>query len=104
MNTIRDDLNSGKLRQFYVLTGTEEYLCRLYQQRLTKALFPEEDAMNCMMFDGSIVTTNTPNRFFSRNSFYTTAANRMSRHIFDNAVNTEDVIELCRENSHGRKK
>ena len=56
-----------------------------------------------MMFDGSIVTTNTPNRFFSRNSFYTTAANRMSRHIFDNAVNTEDVIELCRENSHGRK-
>ena len=53
MNTIRDDLNSGKLRQFYVLTGTEEYLCRLYQQRLTKALFPEEDAMNCMMFDGS---------------------------------------------------
>lgn len=55
-----------------------------------------------MMFDGSIVTTNTPNRFFSRNSFYTTAANRMSRHIFDNAVNTEDVIELCRENIDGQ--
>ncbi|MBO4818795.1 MAG: ATP-binding cassette domain-containing protein [Firmicutes bacterium] len=55
-----------------------------------------------MMFDGSIVTTNTPNRFFSRNSFYTTAANRMSRHIFDNAVNTEDVIELCMENLDGK--
>ena len=54
-----------------------------------------------MMFDGSIVTTNTPNRFFSRNSFYTTAANRMSRHVFDNAVNTEDVIELCMENLNG---
>ena len=51
-----------------------------------------------MMFDGGIVTTNTPNQFFSRNSFYTTAANRMSRHIFENAVKTEDVIRLCREN------
>ena len=51
-----------------------------------------------MFFDGSITTTNTPNRFFSQNSFYTTAANRMSRHIFKNAVNNEDVIELCRKN------
>ncbi|MDD4646560.1 MAG: energy-coupling factor transporter ATPase [Bacteroidales bacterium] len=45
-----------------------------------------------MFFDGSIVTDNTPNRFFSGNSFYTTAANRMSRHIFENAVTPEDVI------------
>ena len=51
-----------------------------------------------MFFDGSIVTTNTPNRFFSGNSFYTTAANRMSRHLFENAVTVEDVIALCREN------
>ena len=51
-----------------------------------------------MFFDGGITTTNTPNRFFSQNSFYTTTANRMSRHIFDNAVNNEDVIELCKMN------
>ena len=51
-----------------------------------------------MFFDGGITTTNTPNRFFSQNSFYTTAANRMSRHIFRNAVNNEDVIELCKKN------
>lgn len=51
-----------------------------------------------MFFDGGITTTNTPNRFFSQNSFYTTAANRMSRHIFKNAVNNEDVMELCRKN------
>ena len=51
-----------------------------------------------MFFDGSVITTNTPNRFFSQNSFYTTAANRMSRHIFKNAINNEDVIELCRIN------
>ena len=51
-----------------------------------------------MFFDGGIVTTNTPNRFFSQNSFYTTAANRMSRHVFENAITNEDVIELCRKN------
>ena len=52
-----------------------------------------------MFFDGSIVTTNTPNRFFSGNSFYTTAANRMSRHLFENTITNEDVITLCQMNS-----
>lgn len=51
-----------------------------------------------MFFDGGIVTTDTPNSFFSRNSFYTTAANRMSRHIFVNAINNEDVTKLCLKN------
>ncbi len=51
-----------------------------------------------MFFDGGIVTTNTPRSFFSKNSFYTTAANRMSRHLFENAVTTEDVIYLCQKN------
>ena len=51
-----------------------------------------------MFFDGGIITTNTPRNFFSQNSFYTTAANRMSRHLFDNAITNEDVIELCKRN------
>ena len=51
-----------------------------------------------MFFDGGIITTNTPRRFFSQNSFYTTAANRMSRHVFENTITNEDVIELCRAN------
>jgi energy-coupling factor transport system ATP-binding protein len=54
-----------------------------------------------MFFDGAVVTTGTPDRFFSGNSFYTTAANRMSRHIFENAVTTADVIALCRHNLEG---
>ena len=54
-----------------------------------------------MFFDGSVITTNTPNSFFARNSFYTTAANRMSRHLFANAVTNEDVVALCRENRKG---
>lgn len=51
-----------------------------------------------MFFDGNIVTVNTPNKFFSGNSFYTTAANRMSRHIFENAITSEDIVELCKKN------
>ncbi|MBR4079486.1 MAG: ATP-binding cassette domain-containing protein [Christensenellaceae bacterium] len=54
-----------------------------------------------MFFDGSILTTTTPAKFFSGNSFYTTAANRMSRHIFENAINNEDVIGLYLKNKSG---
>ena len=51
-----------------------------------------------MFFDGQILTTDLPRRFFGNNSFYTTAANRMSRHVFSMAVTAEDVIELYRQN------
>ena len=51
-----------------------------------------------MFFDGQILTTDTPCRFFGSNSFYTTAAHRMSRHIFQGAVTAEDVISLYKEN------
>ena len=51
-----------------------------------------------MFFDGQILTTDTPRRFFGSNSFYTTAAHRMSRHIFQGAVTAEDVISLYKEN------
>lgn len=46
-----------------------------------------------MFFDGSIITSNTTRRFFAGNSFYTTAANRMVRHVWKEAVTAEDVIE-----------
>ena len=54
--------------------------------------------MVSMFFDGQMLTTDTPRRFFGNNSFYTTAANRMSRHVFSMAVTAEDVVELYRQN------
>jgi len=54
--------------------------------------------MVSMFFDGQMLTTDTPRRFFGNNSFYTTAANRMSRHVFSMAVTAEDVVELCQQN------
>lgn len=51
-----------------------------------------------MFFDGDMITANTPSKFFAENSFYTTAANRMSRHIFKDAITTDDVTQLCLAN------
>lgn len=51
-----------------------------------------------LLFQGEVVTTQPAGRFFAGNSFYTTAANRISRRVFENAVTAEEVITLCREN------
>ncbi|WHY20196.1 energy-coupling factor transporter ATPase [Paenibacillus sp. G2S3] len=48
-----------------------------------------------MFFDGSIITTNEAQKFFAGNSFYTTAANRMARHVWSEGVTIEGVIALC---------
>ncbi len=80
-------------------------LCRLKEQGITVVMV-SHDVEFCakyadlvsMFFDGQILTTDTPRRFFGSNSFYTTAANRMSRHVFSMAVTAGDVVELCRKN------
>ena len=48
-----------------------------------------------LFFDGGIVTMDAPQPFFAGKSFYTTAANRMARHLLPNAVTPEDVIVAC---------
>lgn len=48
-----------------------------------------------MFFDGNVVSEDSPRRFFSGKCFYTTAANRMARHILPDAVLAEDIISAC---------
>ena len=48
-----------------------------------------------LFFNGTIITENEPRKFFTGNSFYTTAANRMSRGIIKDAVTVKDVIDIC---------
>lgn len=56
--------------------------------------FCAEYADRCaLFFDGGIVTENSPRAFFSGNSFYTSAANRMSRHVLPEAVTVNDVVQ-----------
>lgn len=58
--------------------------------------FCAEHAHRCgLFFQGKIIAEKEAKEFFVGNSFYTTAANRMSRHLFENAVTVEEVIELC---------
>ena len=46
-----------------------------------------------MMFDGKMVSENTPKKFFENNSFYTTAANRIAKNIIPGAVLEEDILK-----------
>ena len=80
-------------------------LCKLKEQGMTIVMVSHDVEfcakyadMVSMFFDGQILTTDTPRRFFGNNSFYTTAANRMSRHVFSMAVTAENVVELCKQN------
>jgi len=64
--------------------------------------FTAQCADRCaMFFRGSIVSVGVPDEFFSENTFYTTAASRMTKGYYDRAVTVEAVAELCRKN--GRK-
>jgi energy-coupling factor transport system ATP-binding protein len=74
-------------------------LNKLREQGLTVVMvshdveFCAAHATRCaLFFDGGVVTQDTPYRFFSGNSFYTTAANRMSRDLLPGVVTTEDLI------------
>lgn len=58
--------------------------------------FCAEYAHKCgLFFDGSIVAEGTPREFFSGNSFYTTPANRMARHLIPQAVTVADIVACC---------
>lgn len=80
-------------------------LRKLQQQNIT-VIMVSHDIEFCaeyanlvsMFFDGQILTTGTPQRFFGDNSFYTTAANRMSRCVFTNAVTAKNVVDLYLRN------
>ncbi len=85
-------------------------LCKLKEQGITIVMVSHDVEfcakyadMVSMFFDGQILTTDTPRRFFGNNSFYTTAANRMSRHVFSMAVTAEDVVHLCKQNREAQE-
>ena len=46
-----------------------------------------------LFFEGNIVTNKETREFFAGNSFYTTAANRMARQFFPEAVTGRDVVK-----------
>lgn len=88
--TFADILNKLKEQGITILMVSHDVeFCAKYADRVS------------MFFDGQVLTTETPQKFFGGNSFYTTAANRMSKHIFRNAVTAENVVELYKKNKGG---
>ena len=55
-----------------------------------------------LFFDGGVVTEGSPRAFFAGNSFYTTAANRMSRGLLQDIVTTDDLITVLLTENKGR--
>lgn len=51
-----------------------------------------------LFFEGNVVTSKGAKAFFSGNNFYTTAANRMARHYFPDAVTGKEVIQCLQAN------
>jgi energy-coupling factor transport system ATP-binding protein len=49
-----------------------------------------------MLFNGEIISCETPSKFFSTNSYYTTEANKLVKNIFPDAVTLEEALKLCR--------
>lgn len=61
--------------------------------------FAGEFADRCgMIFNGQMVCVEPRVDFFSNNSFYTTACERISYGFFSNAITCEDVVSLCKIN------
>jgi energy-coupling factor transport system ATP-binding protein len=95
-----DEPTKGMDAEFKITFGG--ILKRLLSQEVSVVMvshdieFCAQYADRCaLFFDGGIVTEGKPSEFFSGNSFYTTAANRMSRNILPYAVTAEDVIRAC---------
>lgn len=51
-----------------------------------------------LFFDNDMVSMDTPIEFFSSNNYYTTAASRMSRHLFNKTITSQDIIAICELN------
>ena len=49
-----------------------------------------------LFFEGNVVTCKEAHAFFAGNNFYTTAANRMARHYFPEAVTVKEVADCLK--------
>ncbi|MDQ7094891.1 ATP-binding cassette domain-containing protein [Desulfosporosinus sp. PR] len=86
-NTLKDILNELKSQGLTVIMATHD------------VEFAAIAADCCaLLFEGEIIGADSPRNFFSANTFYTTAASRISRTLYENAVTVEDVVRLCRQN------
>ena len=51
-----------------------------------------------MFYRGEVVSDCSERSFFTRNSFYTTAASRLSKDFYEGVVTTEELLYMCQQN------
>lgn len=97
-----DEVTKGIDRQGQaILAG----ILKSFIQRGTTVVVASHDVEFCaryadfcaLLFDGTVVAQGTPKDVLSGNSFYSTAANRMAKHLFPRAITSLEVISLCKQ-------
>lgn len=58
MYKLNEEINTGQLKQIYLLCGEEDYLRKQYRDRLKKAFLGDGDAMNYHYFEGKDVSVS----------------------------------------------
>ena len=53
MKVIKEHIKTGSFKQFYLLYGSEEYLKKLYRDKLRNAILPDDSDMNYSYFEGN---------------------------------------------------
>lgn len=52
MMVLKEHIKTGNFKQFYLLYGREDYLKKLYRDKLRNAIIPEDDTMNYSHYEG----------------------------------------------------
>ena len=55
MKNIKEDIKNRIFKRIYLLCGTEEYLKKLYRNKLREAVLQDSDAMNLAEYDGNLL-------------------------------------------------
>jgi len=58
MKVIREDIKNGRFKRFYLLYGSEEYLKKLYRDKIKAAIIKDDADINYSYFEGKDIEEN----------------------------------------------
>ena len=70
MKTIKEDIKSRQFKRVYLLYGTEEYLKKLYRNKLKEAVLADSDAMNLAEYAGKGIDEKEVQEFADTMPFF----------------------------------
>jgi len=70
MKTIKEDIKTRQFKRVYLLYGTEEYLKKLYRNKLKEAVLADSDAMNLAEYAGKGIDEKEVQEFADTMPFF----------------------------------